>query len=372
MDIWHLKLGFQYPIKHSLATHTDSENLVVKVTTDRGDAGYGEGIPRGFVTGEMLPESLNFLKKELAPAAFLQDFASARTFLADLESLEKDPAESFPAAVCAMETALLDAAGRTWGRSVSDLLGFRAKDSVVYSAVLPMAGEAQLARFLQLVKLQRMAFLKVKVGRDDDLQVLKMARDIMGWDIDLRVDANSAWTAQEAVAHIQEMAPYRLSAVEQPVAKEDFEGLREVSQAVDLPIIADESLCTRADAQRLIDLKACRIFNIRLSKCGGLRRAGLIRQMAEEAGVRCQLGCHVGETSILSAAGRHFALGNGDLVYVEGSLSPYLLSKDPVARPIGFGVGGRAHGLNGPGLGVEVLEPVLDELALSRFSLAAP
>ena len=175
-----------------------------------------------------------------------------------------------------------------------------------------------------------MRFVKLKVGTDSDLETLRLARDELGYDVDIRVDANSAWTPSEAIARLREMQPYRISAVEQPVAKADFAGLKQVSEAIQIPVIADESLCNEDDARRLIDLKACRGFNIRLSKCGGLGTATRIRQMAETAGILCQLGCHVGETSILSAAGRHFALTVPHLSYVEGSYSPYLLVRDVV------------------------------------------
>ena len=180
------------------------------------------------------------------------------------------------------------------------------------------------------------------------------------------MDANSAWTPAEAIARLREMQPYRISAVEQPVAKADFAGLKQVSEAIQIPVIADESLCNEDDARRLIDLKACRGFNIRLSKCGGLGTATRIRQMAEKAGVLCQLGCQVGETSILSAAGRHFALTVPHLSYVEGSYSPYLLARDVVVNPVVFNGGGLAYELPGPGLGIEVLLSALDELAVSH------
>ena len=286
-------MAFLSPIKHNLATHHGSENLVVKVTTDGGVTGFGEGVPRAFVTGETLAASLAFLKETLAPPE-------------------------------------------------------------------------QMAQLFHLVKLHGMRFLKLKVGTPEDLQILAQAREELGWDLDLRVDANCAWSPAEAIDRLREMAPFRLSAVEQPVAKEDFEGLRKVQDVVGLPVIADESLCTEADAQRLIDLKACQIFNLRLSKCGGLAAARRLRQLAEKAGVSCQLGCHVGETSILSAAGRHFALCSPRLAYLEGSFSPFLLRRDPVAEPVTFDHGGAAGGLPGPGLGVEVLDSVLDEMAVSR------
>jgi L-alanine-DL-glutamate epimerase-like enolase superfamily enzyme len=371
VDIWHLKLAFRSPIKHNLATHQGSENLVIKVTLAEGGCGYGEGVPRAFVTGETMAASLAFMKEVLAPSFLNVPLTNPQELMAALAArLQALPAaRAHPAACCALEMALLDAAGRTWNRQVADFIGPRGNGEVTYSAVLPMAPLKQLAKFFLVVKLKRMRFLKLKVGTDSDLQILKMAREKLGWDVEIRVDANAAWDAAEAIERIGEMKPYRISAVEQPVAKEDFQGLKKVQEAVGLPIVADESLCNEDDARRLIDLEACRIFNLRLSKCGGFQAAARIRRLADQAGILCQLGCHVGETSILSAAGRHFTLCYPNLAYVEGSFSPLLLSRDPVTRPLLFGDGGRAPALFGPGLGIEVLDPVLDELAISQETI---
>jgi muconate cycloisomerase len=265
-----------------------------------------------------------------------------------------------------VETALLDAAGRTWNMPVTELIGPKLRTSLEYSAVIPLMSPEQMQHLFRLVKMNHMRFVKLKVGTDDDLSTLRLARDELGDDVDIRVDANSAWTPSEAIERLKEMQPYRISAVEQPVAKADFAGLKQVSEAVQIPVIADESLCNEDDAKSLIDLQACRIFNIRLSKCGGLGTATRIRQMAEAAGILCQLGCHVGETSILSAAGRQFALTVPHLSYVEGSFSPYLLVRDVVSQPVVFHGGGMADELPGPGLGIEVLVSALEALAVSH------
>lgn len=372
VDIWHLNLPLLYPIKHSLASHTSSENLVVKVTTEPPGAGYGEGVPREFVTGETVSGGLTFLKATLAPALLAQEFSSPRHLQEVLQQLFlKTAGEEHPGAFCALETAALDAAGRVWNRPLSEFFGPRSAGALIYSAVLPLAPREQLVRLLGLVKQQEMAFLKMKVGWPEDLETLKLAREILGWEVELRVDANCAWTAPEAIQRLWEMAPYRISAVEQPVAREDFVGLKAVGAATGLPVIADESLCHEGDARRLIDLGACEIFNLRLSKCGGLGAANRIRQIAAAAGVRCQLGCHVGETSILSAAGRHFAACGPELVYLEGSFSPFLFAREPVAQPLVFGHRGLAPLLPGPGLGIEVLDQSLHDLAVFHHQLTA-
>jgi L-alanine-DL-glutamate epimerase-like enolase superfamily enzyme len=369
LDIWHLKLGFQSPIKHNLATHEGSENLVVRVITADAVTGYGEGVPRAFVTGEVLGGSLSFIQEVLAPELLARKFHSPQGLLIALEDLyQRTQAERYPGAFCALETALMDVAGRTWQVPVCDLIGPKLRKSVIYSGVITMLSPEQMQQILHLIKMLHMQFVKLKVGTDSDLETLKMVREQLGYEVDIRVDANSAWSPSEAIARLREMEPYRISAVEQPVSKADFAGLKQVQDAVGIPVIADESLCTEEDARRLIELKACQIFNIRLSKCGGLGAATRISRMAETAGILCQLGCHVGETSILSAAGRHFALTAPNLSYVEGSFSPYLLVRDVVAQPVVFNGGGLAYELSGPGLGIAVLETDLDELAVSHHA----
>jgi L-alanine-DL-glutamate epimerase-like enolase superfamily enzyme len=367
LDTWHLKLGFLSPIKHNLATHEDSDSIVLGVTTGDAVTGFGEGIPRSFVTGEVLSDSLDFIHQVLAPAILTRDFPSPQALLQALGGLYHDArAQRHPAAFCALETALLDAAGQTWKLPVSQLIGPKLRTTLEYSAVIPMLSPEKMSQLFQLVKAIGMRFIKLKVGTDSDRETLQLARDTLGYEVDIRVDANSAWTPVEAIARLREMELYRISAVEQPVAKADFAGLKQVSEAVSIPVIADESLCNEDDARRLIDLKACRGFNIRLSKCGGPGCAARIMQMAEKAGIFCQVGCQVGETSILAAAGRHFALTVPQIAYVEGSYAPYLLARDVVANPVVFNGGGLADELPGPGLGIDVLVGALEEMAVSH------
>lgn len=367
MAIWRLKLAFRYQFKHSLATHGGSENLVVGVTTTEGVVGYGEGIPRVFVTGETMAESLEALTDRLAPRVLGTSLPSPPRLLPALETLL--PAvdrEASPAACCALEIALLDAAARLENLPLGSLLGPRRRPAVIYSAVLPLASADRMSRYLAMVKEKALRFVKVKVGGDDDPAMLAAIRRELGEEVDLRVDANGAWTAAEAVARLREMIPYRLSAVEQPVPGKDVDGMAAVSAAVPLPVIADESLVTEADARELIAAGACRIFNLRLSKHGGFLPTLRLSRLAQAAGLGCQLGCHVGESSLLAAAGRHFALAGPDLAYAEGSFAPYLLAQDVTDHPVVFDRGGAGPPLPGPGLGVAAQERLLHDLASFR------
>lgn len=370
LNIFHIRIPFLFPVRHSLAVRECSESLVVRVETETGLSGYGEGTPRGYVTGESISGNIAFFEKSLAPMLaghVFPDRLSVRQFLGALSA--QDDAHKNPSAVCALETALLDAAGKSWRQSVSETLGFECKKGdIIYSAVVSMLSLDKFQIYLHMVKQREMRFLKLKVGNESDMARLALARDILGSDIEIRVDANCAWGAEDAIRKIEEMKRYGISAVEQPVAKEDFTGLKKVTESVDVPIIADESLCSVADARRLAEMRACGLFDIRLSKCGGFLNAAKILQTGKEAGIKALLGCHVGETGILSAAGRHFAQCFDELVYIEGSFSSLLLKEDIIQEDLLFGKGGIAPSLKGPGLGITVREDILKRYAVQQIT----
>jgi muconate cycloisomerase len=123
----------------------------------------------------------------------------------------------------------------------------------------------------------------------------------------------------------------------------------------------DESLCGIADAERAVRGNLCDRFNLRLSKCGGFIAALALAQFAKRHSLQCQLGCQVGETAILSAAGRHFATSVAGLTAVEGSFDRHLVRESLADRDITFRRGGWAPALAGFGLGIQV-----DPAALAR------
>ncbi len=363
IDLYLLQIQLCMPIKHYLAERTHSENLVVKVVTDSGVVGFGEGIARQYVTGEVMEASLPFLQDHLLPQ--LNGFHSSGPpdlIEALAELLSEDNRAQAPAACCALELAILDAAGKTWSQSVAQMLG-GGDQPLIYSAVIPMMSPPSFHRLLHLIRDMEMSFVKIKVGNERDTEVLSLAREILGHEVDLRVDANGAWSSEEAEKRIAAMMDYGISAVEQPVPKEDIQGLKRVSEQVEIPIIADESLCLERDAKKLSSLDACQVFNLRLSKCGGILAANRLYEIARKKAIAAQLGCQVGETGILSAAGRQLA-SSRKLLYLEGSYSSYLLQDDIVNEPVEFGPGGVAQPLAGHGLGVSVNEETLQRLAV--------
>ena len=363
IDLYLLQIQLCMPIKHYLAERTHSENLVVKVVTDSGVVGFGEGIARQYVTGEVIESSLRFLQDHLIPQ--LNGFHPSEPpdlIEALAELLSEDNRAQAPAACCALELAILDAAGKTWSQSVARMLG-GGDQPLIYSAVIPMMSPPSFHRLLQVIRDMEMSFVKIKVGNKRDTEVLSLAREILGHEVDLRVDANGAWSSEEAQKRIAAMMAYGISAVEQPVPKEDILGLKRVSEQVEIPVIVDESLCLERDAKKLVSLDACQVFNLRLSKCGGILAANRLYEIGRKKAIAAQLGCQVGETGILSAAGRQLA-ATRKLLYLEGSYSSYLLKDDIVNEPVEFGPGGVAQPLAGHGLGVSVNEETLQRLAV--------
>jgi muconate cycloisomerase len=209
--------------------------------------------------------------------------------------------------------------------------------------------------------------IKVKVGipGQRDAKRLSAIRRRVGERVKIRVDANEAWRPDESVQRISELESSAIDCVEQPTRHADIDALPEIRKRVSTPIMLDESLCSMDDAQRAVREGLCDRFNLRLSKCGGYIPTLRLAQFARRNGIAIQLGCQVGESAILSAAGRHFATSVSQLTAVEGSYDRHLVRETLADRDITFRRGGLAPALLGPGLGVEI-----DRAALQRVTVA--
>jgi muconate cycloisomerase len=160
------------------------------------------------------------------------------------------------------------------------------------------------------------------------------------------------------------LLPFGITAVEQPVPHSQVAGLAAVRPQLGVPVMLDESLCSEMDARQAIARGTCDLFNIRLSKCGGFLPSLKLAALAHQAGLGYQLGCQVGETGILSAAGRHFAASVANIRYLEGSFDRFLVAERLTKEDLTFGYGGFAPALTAPGLGVTI-----DETALARVTI---
>jgi len=356
--LYALRIPFVESFRHSATERRWSDSVVVRVRDEAGTEGFGEGTPRPYVTGEIVETMLDHLTCELWPRVADRELPPA----CNLEALAAFlPETSLAGAIAphasraALELAVLDCALRRAGRPLATLLPPR-RSRVTYSGVItagPIARAVQHARQMRAIGLHD---VKVKVGFDDDIARVTAVREALGHDASLRLDANGAWSFERAVHVLNAVAPLGIAAVEQPLPRGPVEDLARLRQAIPVPIMADESLVTPADAEALIAGEAVDLFNVRISKCGGLARSLAIAERAAKAGVGVQVGSQVGETAILSAAGRHLAAALPTVAFVEGSFGTLLLAEDVSVESVRFGHRGEASLLTGPGLGIRVVE----------------
>lgn len=377
LTAFHVRIPLRRSIRHASHSRGETDNLVVKCVLKDNTEGIGEGVPREYVTGETIDFALELLrgtdlKAQLAPCA---DFTAALR-LAEQVQLAPVPGDQRGcggnATRCAVELALLDAFGRRFGQPLSAVTKLLAPELYQERAWVRYGGAITSARGLKLwraaiaMRLYRFRQLKIKVGIAgyDDVERLRCLRRLLGRRIDFRVDANEAWSPPQAVERIHALEPFGITAVEQPVPHSDIDAFAQIRDQVRVPIMLDESLCSLYDAERARERKRCDLFNLRLSKCGGFIPTLRLAQFARQHGFSCQLGCQVGETAILSAAGRHFASSVAGLRFLEGSYDRHLIREPLGTKDLTFGWGGWARALPGPGLGV-----MLDAEALRRVTV---
>jgi len=380
--LWPLAIPMKIRFSHAAHERQVADPVVISVELASGVTGWGETLPRPYVTGESVASVRTAVVRDLTPP-----LVSLRpTCLPEaLEAIDALPTagqdgEGISAARAGLEMAMLDAYCRHWGRPVTDAVGWLGLPGgglpgslrqTRYSGVLGGDDPDRVLRSLRKMRLFGLRDFKLKVGFDADHELVaavagKLSRAIRRGRATLRLDANSAWSLNEAVERLTAWQDRPIACIEQPLPKGQEQELVELKRSVPTPIMHDESLVTMADAEALIEHGVADYFNIRLSKNGGwlasIRMAGLARRH----GVAYQLGCMVGETSILSAAGRAFLGVVPGVRFAEGSYGGFLLRDDVVDRPIRFGYGGRGRRLPGPGWGVRVDTKRLERLVADR------
>jgi L-alanine-DL-glutamate epimerase-like enolase superfamily enzyme len=341
-------------VRHALAVRSVARNILVAAHDADGNVGWGECCPRPYVTGETIDSVKQDLGSIILPQLLGHELGSFEQVRSLIEPLLDTMARNQQAAFCAAELATLDLAGRCFGVSAGMVLGAVQAPQVRYSGVIATDDIESVKQNAAFMAKFGVNDVKVKVGAslESNLEILTTARAILGAGVTLRIDANCAWSAQETLRQLEAMQAFSLTGVEQPVPGEDIAGMREVTAAGLVPVVADESLCSLEDARTLIRERACDVFNVRISKCGGLVNAGRIDRLAREAGLACQLGAQVGEAGILSAAGRHYATRSAGVRWCEGSYGKLLLEEDITEPDITVGPGGVAPALEGAGIGV--------------------
>jgi len=382
----HVRIPLKQTIRHASHTRESNDTLLICCELPGGTTGWGEGLPRPYVTGETIDTAWDQLQQTDFSGLLDQPLTSIPealelldTFrLAQPSTINHQPStdrDCFGNAVrCAIELSVLDALCRSEDVTLSVVAMLVPEAEAIresaarvrYSGAITGMSAGRQVRSAVKQRLYGFRQCKIKVGLPcvDDVATMRRVRRILGADVDLRVDANEAWSGANVVEKIEPLRAFNTTSVEQPVPHAEVGGLAEVRKQIDLPIMLDESLCSLSDGRRAIDEELCDLFNIRLSKCGGFVNSLRLAAMAHASGLGYQLGCQVGETGILSAAGRHFATSVKGIRYLEGSYDRHLVTERLTVEDITFGYGGRAPALTGPGLGITV-----DSAAVARCTV---
>ena len=248
----------------------------------------------------------------------------------DLATLRSRLEERFPhggAAACALDILGHDRAAQAAGVPLRTFLGLAPAEAPPTSFTIGIAEPAVMAERAAAAGAKGFTVLKVKLGHGQEVEILRLIRERFSGTI--RVDPNAAWSAAEAPGRIASIAPFGVEFVEQPVDPKDLEGLRQVRERSELPIVADEAAVRASDIEALAG--ACDGINVKLQKCGGIAEARLMIEKAHRLGLKVMLGCRAAETSVGIAAAAHLAPAV-EWVDLDGNL---LIVDDPfVAVPV--------------------------------------
>jgi muconate cycloisomerase len=357
------------PIKPELAirsgrggTHATSPFLLVRIHTDAGLAGLGEASCTPRWSGEDQVSAAHFINTYFAPALVGQD--PTRVDEVSHAVFPLVAGNFFTRA--AVEMALWDLAAKAAGKPVYELLGGKVRDAIATKWSVSGRPPEQAAPIARWALSQGFRAMKVKVGLTADVDVARVSavRAAVGPDVRLGVDANGGWgDPAAAIAAIQSLEPLGVFFAEQPVPAGDPEEMATVRRACNIPIVADESLYTLADARQLARAGACDVFSIYIGKAGGISPARAIADFARAHGIACTLGSNL-ELGVGSAAMIHLGLAHPGIApdaYPCDIIGPLFYEDDILMEPLALG-GGRALIGDRPGLGVD-----LDEEKVERY-----
>lgn len=356
MRITQVRLGvlsapLRVPFRTALREVSHVEDIVVEIHTSDGRIGRGEAPPTAAVTGETLGSIEAALRGHIAPALAGRDVAGLEDALAAIDR----SIVGNSSAKAAAEIAVWDLYSQNCGIPLYKLLG-GSRNTLVTDITISVNAPEVMAKDTADALARGYETLKIKVGENPalDLARLKAVRAAAP-DATIRIDANQAWTPRQAVRLLENMQVEGLNIelVEQPVKAKDLDGLQFVTANSPVPVMADESMFSPADALKIMQLHAADYVNIKLMKCGGLSNALRIVSAAEVYGVECMIGCML-EAKVSVTAAAHLACAKGAITRIDLD-GPALCASDPVTGGASFN-GKYIELSDSPGLGISGID----------------
>lgn len=375
-----VELPFRGKFEHAAASRSTSSSLFLELTLDDGTCGWGEALPRVYVTGESCESACELLAESILPHLIGMEFdrfSALTNFLAECDGTAPadwvSPETPQSAAWCVVDLALLDAFGKYFGCSPFGPSPSALPSGFRYSGVLTSSRSWKQTAQLMAYRLVGFRALKLKVDDQSDPTEIARIRRRAGNRIDLRADVNMGWSLAQALKKMPELAREGVGSFEQPLAADALDDAAQLIRETGLDVMADESLNTRRSLEQLIETKACTAINARVSKCGGLIATLARCREAVAAGLWVQVGCQVGESSVLSAAHLHLCAEFAQMRHAEGCFGKLLLAEDPASPLLQMALGGKPPRLpHAPGIGVTIDSEMIAKYRTGHWHSGAP
>ena len=362
-----LAARFRQPFRFGNVVRSDSANVVVRLTDDAENVGYGEACPVPQLTDETQESVVALVEGEIRAALLGRSCERWRPLLAELRTLLARSRFT----LAALDTAVLDLVGKARGVSVSELLGGRYREAVeVHGSVGWFEDPAEMAaRAAAQAGEVRVLKLYVGPGRlEEDLARLRAVRESVGVGHPFLVDVNGMWSAAEALAAAATLRELGVVLVEQPVSGEVVAEAAEITRAYrrdyGLTVVTDESVRSAAD---VLDVRLAghgHAINVGVSKLGGVTASLDVATVVEAAGLEVLLGSVV-ELGIATTASLHLAAVLPRLEYPSYLIGPLEYERQ-ITWPHLEPVRGMLPVPEGPGLGIDVDADALSALDARR------
>ncbi len=301
----------------------------VFVRLDQGEHwGLGEGVPSPRVTGKSLEDVLTFIAphaKMLEPVDAGAALRMANGIADTIQGGRLDPGPG-PAAI---DLALLDIAGRSNGYSARELLGLPTEGTIPTSITVSYGPLDDMVREAEEHVSKGFSHLKVKLGSEPlaSSRLLRALRDSVP-EARVRVDVNEAWSRQTAATMMPLLERHEVELVEQPLPRDDTEGMAELTRMSGVPVVADEMVLGPADVELIGRHRLAHGINIKLQKVGGLTVGSRMAKRAKEYGLQVMVGCFIESGVGIAAASQ--LIGVIDWADMDGHI---LLRDNPVPGP---------------------------------------
>lgn len=334
-------LPFRAPYVTARGRLERREMALLRLSSDEGLVGLGEAVPLALRGGTGLAQVVEELGR-----------LEERDEL-DEATLRSSATQLSPPARCAALTALLDLRGRK--AAAEGLSGSAEVEPIECNATLVTGEPAAVATDAERWAADGFRSFKLKLGAGDDVGQVRAVRKAVGPRARIRVDANAAWDLETAVRTLAELEPLDIELAEQPVATLDEAAA--VTEATSIPVAADESVESRADAEHAVALGACSLTGIKLSKVGGPEIAIEIAEVLPSY-LSSALDGPVGIAAAAQVVQTLRAAGSGDPGIAHGLATQRLFSSTVASVECELH-DGMLHPPEGPGLGVEIDEEAL-------------